>query len=221
MTIQEIFDKSFDEFKSFCDERHNIYVNQFYDKGLTYSFHTDVVLLQGLKFLHLIPDLVDKFIVKCGLKGHDLMEDGRMSYNDIKKVINNILIKNGLYKEEMSLDEIANNPYLDIPKRIAEIIFLATDEKGRDRDERKPISLYNELVADKLAVFVKVSDIIGNVKYGLLTNNPKAKTVYKKEWEEKQRSIIHKGTQKLIFPVDNGSIYQEMIDYLDAIFELV
>ena len=221
MTIQEILDKSFEDFKAFCDERHNIYVNQFYDKGLTYSFHTDVVLLQGLKFLHLITGDVDKFIVKCGLKGHDLIEDGRMSYNDIKKVIDSILIKNGLYNEKLSLDEIANNPFLDIPKKVAEVVFLTTDEKGRDRDERKPISLYNELVEDKLAVFVKISDIIGNVKFGLLTNNPKAKTVYKKEWQEKQKAIIHKGTQKLIFPADNGSIYQEMLDYLDAIFELV
>ena len=126
MTIQEILDKSFEDFKAFCDERHNIYVNQFYDKGLTYSFHTDVVLLQGLKFLHLITGDVDKFIVKCGLKGHDLIEDGRMSYNDIKKVIDSILIKNGLYNEKLSLDEIANNPFLDIPKKVAEVVFLTT-----------------------------------------------------------------------------------------------
>lgn len=220
MTIQEIFDKSFDEFKAFCDERHNVVVNQKYDNNLPYSFHTDIVLLQGLKFLHLIPDSVDKFVVKCGLKGHDLIEDARLSYNDIKKVLNDILTKNGLYGEELSFDEISSNPYLGIPKKVAEVIFKCTDYQGRTREERKPNGYYNELVKDKLAVFVKISDIIGNTKYSLLKNTPMF-GMYKKEWHTKVRKLLHTGTQKLIFPADDGSIYQELFDYLDGIFELV
>jgi len=214
MTIQEIFDKSFDEFKSFCDERHNIYVNQFYDKGLTYSFHTDVVLLQGLKFLHLIPDLVDKFIVKCGLKGHDLMEDGRMTFNDIKTVIIGILIKNGL-DNHIKYEEVEK-----IGISVAEIVYQCTDYRGRNRHERKPIEYYNELVQNKLAVFVKICDIIGNTKYGFLTNSDKA-SMYKKEWHTKVRKLLHTGTQKMLFYYEDGSIYQELFVYLDAIFELV
>jgi len=214
MTIQEILDKSFDDFKAFCDERHNIYVNQFYDKGLTYSFHTDVVLLQGLKFLHLIPNTMDKFVVKCGLKGHDLIEDGRMTFNDIKTIIIGILTKNGLHNH-LKVEEIEK-----IGIDIAEIVFQCTDYRGRNRHERKPIEYYNELVQNKLAVFVKMCDIIGNTKYGFLTNSNKA-SMYKKEWHTKVRKLLHTGTQKLIFPADDGSIYQEMFEYLDAIFELV
>ena len=214
MTIQEILDKSFDDFVTHCDERHNIYVNQFYDKGLTYSFHTDVVLLQGLKFLHLIPNTMDKFKSKCGLKGHDLIEDGRMTFNDIKTIIVDILTKNGLHNH-INYEEIEK-----IGIDIAEIVFQCTDLRGRNRDERKPIEYYNELVQNKLAVFVKICDIIGNTKYGFLTNNNKANG-YKKEWHTKVRKLLHTGTQKLIFTADDGSIYQEMFDYLDAIFELV
>lgn len=214
MTIQEIFDKSFDEFKSFCDERHNIYVNQFYDKGLTYSFHTDVVLLQGLKFLHLIPDLVDKFIVKCGLKGHDLIEDARLTYNDIKTSIIDILIKNGL-DNHIKYSEVEK-----IGISVAEIVYQCTDYRGRNRHERKPIEYYNELVQNKLAVFVKICDIIGNTKYGFLTNSDKV-SMYKKEWHTKVRKLLHTGTQKMLFYYEDGSIYQELFVYLDGIFELV
>lgn len=209
-----IFEKSFEDFKDLCDERHNIYVNQFYDKGLTYSFHTDVVLLQGLKFLHLITNEIDKFVVKCGLKGHDLIEDGRMTFNDIKTIIIDILIKNDV-ASYLSLDEI-NKIGVDV----AEIVFQCTDYRGRNRHERKPIEYYNELVQNKLAVFVKISDIIGNSKYGFLTNSNKA-NMYKTEWHSKVRNLLHRGTQKLLFHTDNGSIYQEMFVYLDAIFELV
>lgn len=214
LKIQEILDKSFEDFNIFCDERHNIYVNQFYDEGLTYSFHTNVVLLQGMKFLHLISDAIDKFIVKCGLKGHDLIEDGRMTFNDVKTTIFNILIKNELniYLSKEDITKIATD--------IAEIVFQCTDLRGRNRNERKPIEYYNELVQNKLAVFVKISDIIGNVKYGFLTNSDKV-VMYKKEWHTKVRQVLHTNTQKHIFFVENGSIYQEMFEYLDKIFELV
>jgi len=116
--LKNFFDRCFLEFKAFCDERHNIYVNQFYDKGITYSFHTDIVLLQGEKFLYLINIELDKFIVKCGLKGHDLIEDARLSYNDIKNVIIDIFNKNNS-KEFFTDEEIKK-----IATDIAEIVFL-------------------------------------------------------------------------------------------------
>ena len=213
MTIQDILDKSFEDFKNFCDNRHNIYVNQFYDEGITYSFHTNVVLLQGEKFLHLITDNINKFIVKCGLKGHDLIEDARLSYNDIKESLKKILIKNGIL-EFYHKDEVEK-----ICVDIAEIVFQCSDFRGMSREERKPIQYYNELSQNKLAIFVKISDIIGNVKYGLLTNSSKLEN-YKKEWHTKVRKILHTGTQKHIFFTDNGSIYQEMFEYLDKILEL-
>jgi hypothetical protein len=102
---------------------------------------------------------------------------------------------------------------------VAEIIFLATDFRGRTREERKPIKYYNELVQNKLAVFVKISDIIGNVKYGFLRNSSKYYG-YRSEWQTKVRKFLHNGTQKHIFITDDGSIYQEMFNYLDKIFEL-
>jgi hypothetical protein len=213
LKIQEILDICFEEFKKLCDERHNIYVNQFYDKGITYSFHTDIVLLQGLKFLYLIPDYISQFVVKCGLKGHDLIEDGRMTFNDIKKVIYDIMINHSL-DTYLSIEEIEK-----ISLDIAEIVFQCTDYRGRNRKERKPIEYYNELVQNKLAVFVKICDIIGNVKYGLLTNSGQF-SMYKKEWTTKVRSILHKGTQKHLFHTDDGSIYQNMFIYLDKIFDL-
>ena len=219
ITLKNILDKCFEDFRLFCDNRHDEVVNQKYDKILPYSVHTDIVLSQGEKFLYLITDLVDKFITRCGLKGHDLIEDTRLTFNDIKEVLDKILVKNGLYSDNMTLDEIAENDYIDIPKQIAEVIYLCTDYKGRTRGERKPIEYYKELIENKIAVFVKISDIIGNTKYSFLKNTPMF-AMYKKEWQSKVRNLLHTGSQKCLFNYPDGSVFQPMFDYLDKIYDL-
>ena len=54
---------------------------------------------------------------------------------------------------------------------VAEVIYLCTDDKGRNRKERKSERYYNGLEENEIALFVKLCDIISNVKYSILTSN--------------------------------------------------
>lgn len=166
--------ESLEELKEFIYNRHDTYCNQKYGDNLPYSFHLKTVEAQGNKFLHLIGNSVIinkenihshhvnlKDAVKLALSGHDLLEDSRMSYNDIKELASKL-------GNTVAGEEVAN------------IIFMVTDEKGKTRSERKSNKYYYELGSNKLAVFVKLSDIAANTLYSKLTNS----SMYNKYKEE-------------------------------------
>jgi len=76
----------------------------------------------------------EEIIIGCYL--HDSMEDGNLSYNDIKKAFG---------------------------KNVAEIVFAVTDELGRNRTERKE-KTYPKIKANWKATVVKLCDRIANVR---------------------------------------------------------
>ena len=173
---------------------HDIECNQKYDKKLPYSFHLDMVLKQVQKFSYLIKNrysranpeknmfnldtIWDEIVVSAF--GHDSIEDARLTYNDIKE----------LYGD-----------------RVADIIYLCTEDKGKTRAERKSEKWYNELKTNDLAVFIKLCDIIANVKYSFLTNSSMFGK-YKQEYEEKVKPFLYKEE------------YKDMFTHLDKIFEI-
>jgi len=174
------------ESKDFVFHQHDVVCNQKYNKTLPYSFHLDCVLKQGEKFHHLIVDksssaLVSNFTIKntifIGCLGHDLIKDARMTYNDVKE----------LWGEE-----------------IAEIIYLCTEERGKNRTERHSIEWYNTLTNNKLATFVKLCDVIANVKFSLLTNS----SMYNKYQKEFAAHKFYYEKQKDLKP---------MVDYLEKL----
>lgn len=173
MNLQELRQQIYD--------RHDIYCNQKYGDGLPYSFHLKAVEAQGYKFLHLIDISTKKDIVKLALCGHDLLEDARMSYNDISK-----LIGGGITGEFL-----------------ANIIYCVTDEKGKNRKERKNDKYYKELKENKLAVFVKLADISANTLYSKLTGSSMYEK-YKKEFPMfKEKCYVEE--------------YKEFFDYLESL----
>ena len=142
-------------FRDFCIQQHDIVCNQKYDNTLPYSFHLEAVVIQ----IHLFTDVIES----CGLDvnnivmgcyGHDLIEDARMTYNDIKDMTN---------------------------ESVADIIYCCTEEKGKNRAGRHNQKYFDELKVNNEAVFVKLCDIIANLKYSLLTNSSMF-TKYKKEY---------------------------------------
>lgn len=160
---------------------HDVECNQKYDGTLPYSFHLEMVAKQAEKFQKYIPsDLPYYNYVWVGIYGHDSIEDARLTYNDIKQ-------KFGV--------------------EVAEIIYLCTQDKGRNRSERKSDVWYHAIKQNDLAVFVKLCDIIANVKYSLLTNSSMFKK-YKAEYNQKVKPMLY--TEQ----------YKDMFDYLDKIFEI-
>lgn len=135
------------EILDFIFTQHDTVCNQKYDTRLPYSFHLQAVICQVDRFLttSFSENLRDVHPnLKIAAAGHDLIEDARMTYNDIKNITN---------------------------KEVADIIYACTDEKGKNRKERHSQRFFDELKQNRLAVYVKLCDIMANVLYSKLTNS--------------------------------------------------
>jgi (p)ppGpp synthase/HD superfamily hydrolase len=166
----------------FCCHQHDVVCNQKYDEVLPYSQHLHYVDAQYHKFSNLLPEKDIDGIVRKGCFGHDLIEDARVTYNDI----------------------LAMTGY-----QVAEIIYACTEDKGRNRDARHSERYYKELAKNELACFVKLCDIMANVKYSILTNS----SMLAKHKAE------HTKTVEYIYPTMREK-YGPMCDHLNALMSL-
>jgi (p)ppGpp synthase/HD superfamily hydrolase len=149
-------------------EKHSN-TNHMYDTYLPYEFHLRMVNHVGQNFKHLLDDtreyytgeqivnpMVQVSLTKaCMLAtwGHDLIEDTRVSYNDVKEYLG---------------------------QEAADIIYAVTNEKGKNRNERANEKYYEGIRNTKGAVFVKLCDRIANVQYSKMTGS-RMFEMYKKE----------------------------------------
>ena len=137
--------------------QHNS-TNHMYDTYLPYEFHLRMVVGVAEKYLYLIPDFnngrqANREDIILGAWGHDLIEDTRVSYNDVKKVLG---------------------------FTAAEIIYAVSNEKGKTRKERANAAYYKGIRQTPGAIFVKLCDRIANVQYSKMTGS-KMFEMYKKE----------------------------------------
>lgn len=150
------------------DQHRN--TNHFYSEYLPYEFHLRMVNQVGLKFKHLLDDTRDYYSGEeyrgprqeqvtlqeaCLLAtfGHDLIEDTRVSYNDVKE---------------------------HLGQEVADIVYAVTNEKGKNRKERANDKYYEGIRNTPGAVFVKLCDRIANVQYSKMTGS-RMFEMYKKE----------------------------------------
>lgn len=150
--------------------------NHYYDNELPYSFHLKMVVNVYEDFKHLLPenlytqkeeyhrgcwettDITHK-VIYFACWGHDLIEDTRVSYNDVK-------------------NRLDGSGYVASP--IADIIYALTNEKGKNRKERANDKYYEGIRSTPGAVFVKLCDRIANVQYSKMTKS----SMFKKYSEE-------------------------------------
>jgi (p)ppGpp synthase/HD superfamily hydrolase len=133
--------------------------NHIYDKW-PYEYHLRRVYDYAIKYIHLIPEK-DKDLVLASCWTHDLIEDCRQTYNDIKE-------KCG--------------------EKIADITYALTNEKGKTRYERANEKYYEGIRSTPRAVFVKICDRLSNVSYSKLNNSSMLK-VYKKQHNHFTREL--------------------------------
>lgn len=124
-------------FREWAIQQHRN-TNHLYDKIIPYEYH-----------LHMVAREVDRHIglgnygkldiLTDAAYGHDLIEDCRITYNDL----------------------LSNSASIEV----AEIIYALTDEKGKNRAERGREEHYRKLVKVPGAAFVKFCDRIANVRY--------------------------------------------------------
>lgn len=147
-----------------CFEQH-AKTNHFYDKYLPYEFHLRMAYVVFQTYSNLLDDKEHYWgdsrlrhgdqsetlrdACEKATWGHDLIEDCRVSYNDVKNVLG---------------------------QASADIIFAVTNFRGKTREERAPNEYYSGIVATKGATFVKLCDRIANVQYSKLTKSRQYKT---------------------------------------------
>jgi (p)ppGpp synthase/HD superfamily hydrolase len=116
------------------------------------------------KYIHLIKDL-DAEEVMLAAYGHDLIEDTRVSYSDVKT---------------------------QLGETTADIIYAVSNEKGKTRKERANDKYYEGIRNTPGAVFVKFCDRIANVEYSKMTNS-RMFEMYKKENKTFSYSLLGGG----------------------------
>ena len=110
----------------------------FYDKIHPYSYHLKMVYDFGVKYQHLLLDDYERNIALSTCWTHDVIEDCRMTYNDVKEVLG---------------------------VEIAEVTYALTNEKGKSRKQRANDKYYEGIRNTPLATFVKLCDRLANVSY--------------------------------------------------------
>jgi (p)ppGpp synthase/HD superfamily hydrolase len=152
--------------------------NHYYDEYLPYEFHLRMVVKAAKDFIKLVPkDLRDNVIAACWL--HDAIEDVRLTYNDVKAQTN---------------------------EHVAEMVRAVTNYgRGRDRNERMPDFVYDDIRNTEFATFVKLADRIANVQYSKMTGSSMFKK-YSKEQEHFKSKLFVEGQ------------LTEMWEYLDSLF---
>ena len=104
---------------------------------MDYDFHLNMVFETAKKFIHLVePHEQENVLAGCWV--HDIIEDARETYNDVKKETN---------------------------ETIAQLAYALTNEKGRNRAERANEKYYKGIRETKNASFIKFCDRIANVTH--------------------------------------------------------
>ncbi len=147
-------------------EQHSS-TNHMYDTYLPYEFHLRMVAHVAKENIHHINagELIKESVILAAW-GHDLIEDTRVSYNDVK-------------------DKLGYNA--------AEIIYAVSNEKGKNRKERASEKYYEGIRNTPGAVFVKLCDRIANVQYSKMTGS-RMFEMYKKENDNFGRQLGFIGT---------------------------
>ncbi len=151
--------------KDWVFNQHNVICNQKYHGYIPYSFHLEVVehtVMDEMEYNW--PGIADNdaLLLRFTALGHDLIEDARVSYNDIKFEVNECL-RDG-YGEQ-----------------VAEMIFLCTEMRGRNRFERHSDQFYAELFENPYATYVKLCDNLANIRFSKLAGS-NMQVAYKKEF---------------------------------------
>lgn len=144
--------------KKFAIKAHKSVYQKYNSKP--YSYHLKMVRDYAFKYKHLIPEN-NLPLVLAGCWVHDCIEDARITYNDILKVLG---------------------------KDIAEIAYALTNDKGRTRTERAGENYYKGINETTFAGFIKICDRLANTKHSYDTQSGMLDK-YRKEYNDFKRHL--------------------------------
>lgn len=164
--------KTAEEVREWAYNEHNSVGHKY--SNFEYSYHLSMVASFAEKFKEYIND-EDFDIVLKACYCHDILEDTRNTYNDLKKVVG---------------DEVA------------EIAYALTNEKGRNRKERASDKYYSEMRHVPYACLVKLFDVCANMIFSN-TMDKSMFNMYKKELPEKLKKLEAKRYPKIVEYLEN------------------
>lgn len=134
--------------------------NHKYD-GQPYDVHLQMVYDFACKYIHLLPGnkTISEVLAACWV--HDVIEDCRQTYNDVKKVLG---------------------------ERVADIAYALTNEKGKTRKERANNKYYGGIRNTPFAAYVKICDRLANATYSKQSDS-KMIGAYRKENEDFKKQL--------------------------------
>lgn len=158
------------QIRRFAIEAHHN-TNHLYN-GAPYSLHLAMVVEYAYKYRNLVSDTAfEEVVAACWL--HDVIEDCRMTYNDVKNVGG---------------------------KSVADIVYAVTNEKGRNRKERANNHYYSGIISTPFASFVKLCDRLANVQYSY-ENDSRMFLMYRGEFGSFLENMNIAGDSHHYFPM--------------------
>ena len=120
-----------------------------------YDYHLGMVAGIAEEFLPQTDFSTEEYPqIIAGAWCHDIIEDARETYNDVKKILG---------------------------EEVAEIVFHLTNEKGRTRSERANDKYYAGIKSSDKACFVKCCDRLANMRYSM-SKGSKMIEIYRREF---------------------------------------
>lgn len=147
--------------------------NHMYD-GKPYITHLQMVFELGEKFAPLYFDHESIPTILAACWTHDVIEDTRQTYNDVKNVCGEI---------------------------VANITYALTNEKGKNRKERANEKYYLGITQTPFATFVKLCDRLANVQYSVDMNSAMIE-VYRKENKDFKQALWNPTYQEMFEELD-------------------
>lgn len=138
--------------------------------GLPYWYHLQEVYFIARDNIRLYPHLLDPQIIFQACWFHDVIEDCRWTYNDVKNFA-------GI--------------------EVAEIVYAVTNEKGKNRAERGNDKYYEVIRNTPGAQYVKICDRIANMEFSKKTES-KMYNMYLKELPTFIQKVDPKGEYKFL-----------------------
>lgn len=182
--------------KDFAIYNHNKIIQK-YDIGLPYYTHLQEVVDYVHKFEYLLNNDDEIDLAICSAWGHDLIEDTNLTYNKIKNYLN---------------------------QDIAEIIFLLTNHRGRNRNERANDDYYQQIKNNKIALFVKICDRIANTVHSYKYKNMRMYNMYDNEYKDFKSKLYDGNFDDMWYLLENikninfnTKVYFPKIEFFDEI----
>lgn len=156
ITAKSLVDKAYD-YAYFCHYK----TNHTYD-GHPYLYHLKLAYSFAVKYVDKYFDTKVREIILAATWAHDVIEDTRQTYNDVKR---------------------------ELGEEVAEIVYALTNEKGKTRAERANNKYYDGIMNNEYAPFVKLCDRLANVKYGKDNASNKMLDRYRSEQPNFERHL--------------------------------